>query len=367
VTDGTTLLHTVATAIYALSRRQAPSDPVYDDAVQRAYNYLVLHSIRNGSEPPASVSDMVTWAARTRLGDWPADLVATGVGGDEVLVDGETRSPTQVCLEWALPTPDVHAELVENEIIGDAMAACRAAKSPRSYTAFRRLLVTRPVLTAVELVSLAAEIDLMPVFEIVRRSYEPASAAYLADDGYRQCGRCGCLLVPLRNGDYRCDLDRCRNDGGTVLGEALPAAARVLQLSRPLRVFITSPGLAETDLEKALRKVGLAPEMWPKFDAYDLRVPFPDGTAWAVDVKDWANPSLLGLRTRALRVDPLHDRAFIVVPRYRFRAREDYARAFRHALAQDLRGTITVRSDEDFLKDARRELRNIKNGGSANA
>ena len=34
--------------------------------------------------------------------------------------------------------------------------------------------------------------------------------------------------------------------------------------------------------------------MWPQFDAYDLRIPFPDGTAWAIDVKDWANPSLLG-------------------------------------------------------------------------
>ena len=88
--------------------------------------------------------------------------------------------------------------------------------------------------------------------------------------------------------------------------------------------------------------------MWPQFDAYDLRIPFPDGTAWAVDVKDWANPSLLGARTRALRADPPHDRAFIVVPAYRFRVREDYARAFRHALAPDLRGRITVCSDDEL-------------------
>ena len=65
----------------------------------------------------------------------------------------------------------------------------------------------------------------------------------------------------------------------------------MLQPSRPLRVFITSPGLAETELETALRKAGLFPEMWPLFDAYDLRLPFPDGTAWAIDVKDWARPS----------------------------------------------------------------------------
>ena len=53
---------------HALSRRQAPGDPVYEDRVQRAYNHLVLHCMRNGSEPPASVPDMVTWAARTSCG-----------------------------------------------------------------------------------------------------------------------------------------------------------------------------------------------------------------------------------------------------------------------------------------------------------
>jgi len=178
--------------------------------------------------------------------------------------------------------------------------------------------------------------------------------------------------VPLRDGGYRCELDRCRADGGTTLGPVLSATTPILQLSRPLRVFITSPGLAEIDLEKSLGKAGLTPEMWPQFDAYDLRVPFPDGTAWAVDVKDWASPSLLGTRTTQLRDDPPHDRAFIVVPAYRFKVREDYARAFRHALAPGLRDRITVCSDSNFAKQARREFRRAKrqmtmNGGTSNA
>ena len=157
---------------------------------------------------------------------------------------------------------------------------------------------------------------------------------------------------------YRCE--RPPQKTGATLGPGLPATTGVLQLSRPPRVFITSPGIAEIDLETTLRKGGLHPQMWPQFDAYDLRIPFPDGTAWAIDVKDWANPSLLAVRTRALRADPPHDRAFIVVPAYRFRVREDYARAFRHALVQELRGHITVCSDEELARLARRELRRIK-------
>ena len=69
--DDTTLLRTVATAIVQLSRRRAPGDLVYEDGVQRAYNHLVLRCLLAGTEPPASVPGMVTWAARTPLGEWP--------------------------------------------------------------------------------------------------------------------------------------------------------------------------------------------------------------------------------------------------------------------------------------------------------
>jgi hypothetical protein len=365
--DGITLLRTVATAIVLLSRRQAPADPVYEDGVQRAYNHLVLHCIVEGVEPPGSIPEMISWAAGTPLEEWPVDLVEAGISGPEVLVDSETRTPTQHCLEWAMPVADAPSELFENTVIEEALVACRAARSPQSYTAFRRLLITKPVLTTPELAALAAEVELMPVFEVIRRSYEPAPAAYLRNGDYRLCGRCGCLLVPLRAGGYRCDLDRCRADGTLAPGETLPASARVLQLKRPLRVFITSPGIAETDLEAALRRAGLAPEMWPEFDAYDLRIAFSNGTAWAIDVKDWANPSLLAARTQGLRAEPPYDRAFIVVPAYRFRVREDYARAFRHALSSELLRNITVCSDEDLTRLARRESRRLKRDAQAAA
>jgi hypothetical protein len=360
VLDGQALFHTVATAIVLLSRRTAPGDPVYEDGVQRAYDHLVLHSLLYGVEPPASVPDMISWAARTPVREWPADFTSAALDGSELLVDRETRTPTQGCMEWALPVSDAPSELFENKVIEDALVACRAARSPASYTAFRKLLITRPVITAAEMAALAADIDLMPVFEMVRRAYEPAPAAYLRDGVYRLCGRCHCLLVPLRSGVYRCELDRCRSDGGSKRGPELPGQAGVLQLSRPLRVFITSPGIAEIDLEMTLREAKLKPEMWPQFDAYDLRIPLPDGTTWAIDVKDWANPSLLGDRTRALRGDPPYNRAFIVVPVYRFRAREDYERAFRHRLAPELKDRIEMCSDEEFTRLARRELRRIR-------
>jgi hypothetical protein len=367
VLDGEALLRSIATGVVLLSRRQAPGDPVYEDGVQRAYNQLVLRCLRLGTEPPASVPDMVRWAARTPLGEWPADFTATQADGAEFLVDDATRTPTQGCLEWAMDVANAPAELFENMVIEEALVACRSAQSPGSYAAFRKLLVTKPVLTAADLAALAADIDLMPVFETIRRSYEPSPAAYQRDGAYRLCGRCGCLLVPLNRGDYRCELDRCRSDGRSSLGAAVPSQTGILQLRRPLRVFITSPGIAETELETVLQSFGLAPEMWPQFDSYDLRVPLPDGTVWAVDVKDWANPSLLGRGTRPLRAEPRYDKAFIVIPSYRFRVREDYARVVRHHLPAEAKGLIDVCSDTEFTARVRRELWRARRRGVATA
>ena len=340
------LIHAIASAIVRLSRRRAPGDPAYEDGVQQAYNQLVLYCLQHGEEPPASVPDLVRRVAGTPLGE------------AGYLVDAATCTPTQTCLEWARDAANVQAELFENAVIEEALATCRSARAPESYTAFRRLLISKPVLTAAELAALAGDIDLVPVLETVRKCYEPAPAAYRRDGAYQACGRCGCLLVPLSTGGYRCELDRCRADRAAVPVQEVPANLGVQQLRRPLRVFITSPGIAEIDLEARLRKLGLVPQMWPGFDAYDLRVLFPGGPVWAVDVKDWANPALLGKSiTAGLRADPPYDKAFIVIPEYRFKVREDYARVVRHHLADDLCDRIEVCSDTAFIRQARREAR----------
>ena len=76
--DGVTLVRTVATALVRLSRWRDVGDRVYADGVQSAYNHLVLRAIACGGEPPASVPDMVTWAGRTPLAQWPTGLSAAG-------------------------------------------------------------------------------------------------------------------------------------------------------------------------------------------------------------------------------------------------------------------------------------------------
>ncbi|MDT8916077.1 hypothetical protein [Amycolatopsis sp. PS_44_ISF1] len=360
--DGETLVRMIATAVVTLSRQHAPRNPVYDDTVQGAFNHLVLRCLSQGVTPPASIPGMARWAAHKPLRDWPLGLPDELEASDGYLVDAGTHAPTQQCLEWVVSAPDPAAEQFENQLMLGAIGECRVAKAPESYSAFRRLLITRPVLTGTERALLGEDLDLSLLVETIKRSYEPASAAYLRDGVYAQCARCHCLLVPLEHGGYRCELDRCRRDTRPVVGRTLDPARSggVYQLTRPLRMFITGPGLAEVDLETALTSKKLMPDMWPNFDAYDLRITLPNRQVWAIDVKDRANPAFLGRGTQPFRADPPFDRAFLVVPQYRLDEREAYTRIFTHHLPDSLRGRVQLLSDQEFLRRLSTELRKIR-------
>jgi hypothetical protein len=360
--DGETLLRMIATALVHLSRQRVPPDPVYANTVQSAFNHLVLRCLRRGTTPPGSVPEMVRWAALKPLHEWPLSLPRELEGADGQLVDALTWSPTQQCFEWAVSAPDVAAEEFENQLIDEVLTTTRAAKSPESYTAFRRLLITAPVLTGTQLALLGADLDLSLLHETIKRCYEPAPGSHLRDGLYAECARCRCLLVPVSKDRYRCELDRCRRENYPKVGRWLDPKLNggVYQLSRPLRMFITGPGLAETDLEAELGTMGLQPEMWPNFDAYDLRITLPNRQVWAIDVKDRANPALLGRGARPLRSDPRYDRAFLVVPLYRFEEQEAYGRIFNQHRPDDLSGRLDLLPDDRFIRALKTELRRIQ-------
>lgn len=360
VFDGEPLLRTIATAVVRMSRRGHPGDPVYDDVTQRAFDQLVLLCLRKRLPPPASIPGMMQWARTRPFSQWPLTLTSGDFAEHQFLVDLETKAPTQFCMEWAMITVgDPSAEQFENSLMQEALSACRTMQSPRSYTALRRLFVERPVITASELGNLASEVDLLPLLDLVRQSYEPAPASNLRNGCFHVCSRCGCLLIPTATGSLRCDLDRCLREGNSAVARSFSPyeGGGTLQLSRPLRTFITGPGLAEKDLETALNRLGLTPEMWPNFDSYDLRISLPDGQVWAVDVKDRANPALLARTTAPFRTVPSFTKAFFVFPAYRVREREDYERVFQRNLAPELMGNFQFCTDKKFIAKVRREMK----------
>lgn len=357
--DGIVLLHTLAKGLIDLEEKtdlDAFAMP-YPAEAQRALDRTVLACLLRGADPPQSLAQLLDWCANRPLSDWPLDLPDDTVGPDDQLLDGDSARPTELCHEWAKRGPDTAGEHLDREVIHAALRMCQEYGEERSYSAFRALLVDRPVLTSAEAFEVASDVLMAPVRDLIGWIYQPVPASHLHDGAYAACGRCRTLLTPTRNETWWCERDRCRRQGPPPIGRRLypEEVGEVLQLRRPLRQFITGPGRAATDLAYALDELGLTVRMWPDFDSYDLHVTFPSGTVWAVDVKDWASPRLLGLSARPACSTPPYDEAFWAVPRHRVADRPGYVAMFERHRPPEV-GDVRLLSDDDLIRLATERL-----------
>lgn len=356
---GIPLMRTLASALVALDAEtglDAFTLP-YPPEAQRALDRTVLACLERGAEPPTSLPDLLSWCRERPVADWPVDLPADAVGPGDLLLDTDSSRPTELCHEWAEQTKDSALTLRDREIIRVGLRLCREHGEEDAYTEFRRLLVTRPVLTAAEEFAVSVDHVLDPVKELLRRIYQPVPDSYLRGGAYAVCGRCLTLLTPLYGGGWWCERDRCRLLGPAPVGRRIlkEESGGLLQLERPLRQFVTGPGRAEVELEARLSALGLRIRMWPAYDAYDVHITFPDGWVWAVDVKDWAHPAFLGRAARPIPDEPPYNEAFWVVPKARADDRPGYVASYernRPVAARDL----PLLTDTELIARARARL-----------
>lgn len=370
VHDGETLLHTLATALVRLENcgRLDSFTLPYPAEAQRALDRTALLYLLHGAAPPVSMADLVDRCRERPMAEWPLDLPDDLVGPEDVLLDPGSGRPTELCHEWATRFRDSAVWLHDRTVISEALGLCREYGEPDSYTAFRNLLVTEPVLTRGG-DAILDDLMLEPLWELLGRIYRPVPESFRRDGRYAACGRCLTLLTPLVGGGWWCERDRCHRLGPPPVGRVLDPATdgEVLQLRRPLRQFVTGPGRAEMDLRNAMVQLGLAVAMWPAFDSYDLRVTFPDGHVWAIDVKDWANPAMLGQHARPVLAEPPYDEAFWVVPRHRVDDRPHYIQIFERHRPPEA-AEVLLLTDNDLRERARRRVRRaMSKGGSRDA
>jgi hypothetical protein len=91
-----------------------------------------------------------------------------------------------------------------------------------------------------------------------------------------------------------------------------------------------------------------------------------------VDVKDRANPALLGRTATPFPATPPFTSAYLVVPEYRTTDRRDYQRVFSRNCPPEVATAITLCTDRDLVRAARRAVtaaatRANAEGGTTNA
>ena len=319
----------------------------YPANLQLALDRLTLIAWRQGVAAPSSVVQLLQLAAEP-FGDWPIQLPDADVDPDESLL--AYGKPTATCEELGSLRGDVEGEMRQNALMYAVMDKTRAAGAPESYVAFRKLLIERPVLTALELDAHRADPVLAVVAAELANAYPDVPPEARADGVVRTCAGCHGLRLPTDDGrTWFCDDESCPAPG--TAGPDHPAAEGVHWLRRELRTFVTGPGRAELRISEAVAAMGVPVRLWPDFDTCDLAV-FGD-QPWVADVKAWRNPTRLGrsLRERLFTVPAEAKRAFIVVAQEQVNAHRRYVELLRRACPALRPGNrIVAVSEKQFLK-----------------
>src|SRR6266481_4650646 len=278
------ILHLIATGIIRSAERIAKGkliDTEYPIPLQLGLDRFNMLRYRQNLSLIKSVPDLLAWCQRP-LKEWSLDYTAAMLDPDDRLLI--EQFPTEICESLACATSDVEADLSERRFMEKVFSICKDASNPQAYTDFRRLLIEKPVMTALELLQCR---DTYPSLEILQElleaAYEEAPLDYMVRGTFTCCPTCGNLQQPdVTRTKLLCEDERCRQAsyarGFVNKVRVLQARDRVYWLRRDLRRFVMMPGRAEIRLEKRLQALGLKPEMWPEFDSYDLRVTLPDGT-----------------------------------------------------------------------------------------
>lgn len=362
------VLHLIATGIMRCSEEVAKGkllDADYPIPLQQGLDRLNIIRYRHGFPLVKSIPDLLAWC-QLPLKDWVLDYSAGSLDPeDRLLIE---QFPTEVCQDLACAVSDVEAELNERHFMDRVFTICKDAKNPQAYTDFRRLLIERPVMTALELLQCRDSYPSLEIlWELLDAAYEEAPLDYMLRGTFSCCPICGNLRQPdIHRSQFLCEDERCRQDASSrrlaSKGRTLQARDRIYWLRRDLRRFVMMPGRAELRLERrllALKVPGLKIEMWPGFDRYDLHIELPTQKNFAVDVKDWAKPYLLAQSVKGIPCPPDCE-AYYVFPQERKRAQPDYVRAFTNTCNSlgkiTIGGQLKAAFENDFLNVVRKEL-----------
>ncbi len=350
-------LHLIASGLIKLAEKvknnKAPKLP-YEKEIQRGLDRVVVHCLLQGKKPPQGIPDLISWC-RKPLSEWFPELPEDKILSNDKLLDGQ--NPTELCEELAVTSSDVEAEITQKQLLLNVIGICRLENAQHSYVAFRRLLINEPVLTEFELLQRSTEPSLQLLQEQIKGAYEKAPESYALNGYFHCCANCGNIMLLTVEEELVCIQERCRAKNASKSSYQIPVNHQVYWLKRGLRRFIAAPGVAELRLAGKLEKLGIQVQLWPNFDAYDLRIVFPDGEAWAVDVKDWVNPFLLARKVNQEKPPIPNDgwrKGYFVFPNDRRKQRSDYKRAFCNHCR--LGKEIKVKFEDEMVRDVRNKL-----------
>lgn len=328
---------------------QAP----FPSSWQRGLNMFVVECLLRDVDFPVYLQDALTWCSRP-LNTWPVRFNLPPHLLNEPLLD-EDSQPTALCREYALLKCDAELEACQQKMLV-VLSEAQRNRVPQAYIEFRKFLIEHPVVSKEELMKFSFDSRISPLGSLLLDLYEQVPTLVAERGSVLICGFCGWTLQRFR-GRLRCGDDRCRLLTGDFIQQKIRERSeppeQLQRVRRAIRRYIVAPGTYEVNTMKYLQQLQLTVELWPGYDAYDLRIIFPNGTIWAIDIKDWRFPYLLAPRLTSLdrRGSLAWDRAIYTIPDQRELEQPGYLDILQNATVGQDFSVLTIR---ELLNQAQR-------------
>lgn len=340
------------------SRRPQPIT-LLNQHLRHGWEELCYRFFREGVLPPRTLPAFIKLLHQP-VSDWPVlgELYAQLGDHEPLLFNG---SATPLCFKLAEPllhTYNPRLEL-EDENFRRLYDLCARRGDDQQYTKVRTFINRQPTLpdpfksisgntewdTEIRK-GLIACYENIPLACIKRRNGKP----YLV-----LCPHCGWAL------QWQGEEATCHTDGvcQAACGDLsqseqwIPYSNGMARTKEGIQRYVVAPEVTLMSIYDTLVKEwGLTCQLYPSLDAYDLLVKFPNGKAWAADVKDHRIAVRLAVNLTYFRAYPHWDQAFYVFPNYH--ADTAYLNEFGNFWLRE--NNVSYCGASDFLGKVRREL-----------
>jgi REase associating with pPIWI_RE len=279
---------------------------------------------------------------------------------DAVLIDADYRVPSEDCEVIAQQMQGTSLEdLIEKRLHNDLTQSFSKLgdDADAAYTTIREFIGRHPLATTTELNGLYTQSGLNnAAIVFVQRLYTPVHADVATQGQVHRCHFCN---APVGR-DGRCMLQGCRYDHPyTKLTEPIPLEKARVAPPEVLKYWV-DPAREELWLYDALRKVGIAVDLYPHIDRCDVAI----GEEVGVDVKDYRDPVRLAWKLNQGIGGLLHYPRSILAVADRRAWNGDYIERLRGQLSSENQQRLELRSVSDAIRMLKRDFQR-KRGGRA--
>lgn len=297
-----------------------------DEQFQGGWDDLATFCYNRGISPPCHLPELVSWLHRP-IESWDGfeALAHQADLSGKLLAYG---SPSELCMELSREmhlTSNPEREL-QDIPFKEILQYCKDHHLTEQYREARLFLLKNPYLLYGGITITSNPWWDTEIRKWLRQCYEPLPLTCYQQShnksGIACCPRCG---WPLEWPSRKACLARCYSDLCSQLVTTLhhptqwmDTSSDTMRTTRGIQASVVAPEVPLLRLKERIeQEFGLACELWPNVDNYDLRIHTSHHGHWAIDMKDHYNARRLAEQATMFELIPEWQQAFYVFPEHR--------------------------------------------------